>query len=130
MKNGPYELIIAPDNFPGKKYRNKYAYEHIVVYWKKTGIIPEKGYEIHHINGNHRDNKFINLKLITAHEHRLLHGKLNKVKKIIHKCDYCGNSHEIIARNYRFKKKKGQKYFFCSYRCQALKQHLLGGRLI
>ena len=28
MKSGNYILIKAPDNYPGKKYRGKYCYEH------------------------------------------------------------------------------------------------------
>ena len=80
MKNGPYELIIAPENYPGKRYRNKYAYEHIVRFWEHNGIVPPKGYEIHHKNMNHRDNRIENLELISMHEHRVFHGKLSNSK--------------------------------------------------
>lgn len=34
VKNGPYELVIAPEEYPGKKYRGRYAYEHRVNYWR------------------------------------------------------------------------------------------------
>ena len=40
MKNGDYILVKAPTNYPGKKYRNKYCYEHHLVYWQHYGIIP------------------------------------------------------------------------------------------
>ena len=33
MKNGKYILVKAPANYLGKKYRNKYVYEHILNYW-------------------------------------------------------------------------------------------------
>ena len=69
MKNGPYELIIAPEDYPGKKYRQRYAYEHHVVYWQHTGHVLQEGENIHHKNENKRDNRFINLELIKHIDH-------------------------------------------------------------
>lgn len=63
MKNGPYEMVIAPKDYPGKKYRDRYCYEHTLVWWKNTGTIPKDNEIIHHKNGNKRDNPFSNLEL-------------------------------------------------------------------
>ena len=52
MINGNYEFITAPENYPGKKYRDKYCYEHVFVWWQNTGTIAGKGNVIQHINGN------------------------------------------------------------------------------
>ena len=82
MKNGPYELVIAPDDFPGKKYRDIYCYEHTLVWWINTGVIPKSNEIIHHKQpGNKRDNRFENLELLTNSEHAKLHGDLKTEKK-------------------------------------------------
>lgn len=124
MRNGPYTLIKAPANYPGKKYRGRYAYEHLVEFWKHWGFVPKKGWEIHHVNGNHRDNVLANLQLVTAQEHRKLHGELNKKKhrrKIL--CGFCYKELIIKGNHYRFKMKIN-KYgkIFCSRRC-GIKHH-------
>jgi hypothetical protein len=129
MKNGKYTLIIAPDNYPGKKYRDRYAYEHTVKYWKANGSVPGPGMEIHHINGDHRDNRIKNLKLVTSMEHRKIHAEVNRVHPHKYDCDNCGKEHQMAARNYRYKWKAGQRFFFCSTKCQALLQHSFGGKL-
>jgi len=43
MKNGPYEMVIAPEEYPGRRYRNRYVYEHQLVWWKNTGKLVPKG---------------------------------------------------------------------------------------
>lgn len=129
LKNGKYEFVIAPDKYPGKKYRGRYAYEHHVRWWKHTGITISPGMEIHHINGNHRDNRIDNLLLLSKKEHQKIHSELNRVPKAIVNCARCGKEKSLKPNNYRFKVKNGQKYFFCSQSCQAIFQHLNGGKL-
>jgi hypothetical protein len=73
MKNGDYNLIIAPIDYPGKRYRGRYAYEHIVEFWKTTGRLPIPGHIIHHDNENKRDNVFCNLKEIQNGVHTSMH---------------------------------------------------------
>jgi YHS domain-containing protein len=129
MKNGPYELIIAPDNYPGMKYRGRYAYEHIVNWWKKHGNILAKGMEIHHLNGNHRDNRTSNLRLVTSIEHKKIHGELKKKPPVKIICDYCKKEVLRDQRDHRNRINKGQLFFFCSQKCGAKKQHEFGGTL-
>lgn len=126
MKNGPYELVKAPLDYPGKKYRGLYCYEHHLVYWKKHRIVPSNGEVIHHKNGIKRDNRIQNLELKTVKEHNADH---NKKPPWIGNCDNCFKSIQRMPGNIEYKKRMGQKYFFCSIKCQALKQHSLGGRL-
>jgi len=39
-----YVLISVPDDFPGKRYHKQgYAYEHLYVWWRETGEVPQKG---------------------------------------------------------------------------------------
>lgn len=51
--------------------------EHRVIWEKVHGPIP-KGYEIHHKNGDGRDNRLENLQMLTSSEHRYLHAQLRK----------------------------------------------------
>lgn len=120
MKNGPYELIIAPENFPGKKYRGRYCYEHTLIWWKHKEL-PKKGYEIHHINGNHRDNRIDNLKLLTIKEHRDLHSKDRQKKLVEFYCAFCNKQSKTKPCNYRYRL-KNNRYgkLFCSRKCGTL----------
>ncbi|NBP04508.1 MAG: HNH endonuclease [Proteobacteria bacterium] len=117
MRNGKYELVVAPEGYPGKKYRGKYCYEHILNYWKNTNKLPESGYEIHHLDGNHRNNKIENLLLVTSKEHRKIHGKLLKKAPIEKECSNCLISISVSFKHYKNKIKRGQVNFFCSHRC-------------
>ena len=75
MKNGEYELVIAPEGYPGKLYRDRYAYEHRVVWWKTTGTLPKEDEVIHHLNENKRDNRFENLTVLSREAHSKIHGQ-------------------------------------------------------
>jgi len=76
MRNGEYELIVAPSDYPGKLYREKYAYEHQIVWWRNTGEIVEDGFVIHHENEQKRDNRFENLQKVR----KVVHGKMHREK--------------------------------------------------
>lgn len=119
MKNGPYTLVVAPEEYPGKKYRGRYCYEHTLEFWLEYGEVPAKGYEIHHKNMDHRDNRIENLQLMTRKEHNELHAKLNIVPLLERNCDFCKEEFTMANRNYRFLTKKGQKTFCCSRNCAA-----------
>lgn len=113
MKNGPYILIVPPTNYPGKVYRNRYAYQHHVVWWENTGELLNKNEIIHHVNDNKHDNSFSNLQKLTNSEHIKLHGALKKRTMQQLNCTFCNNQFEIEARNFNFKTKKGQTNFYC-----------------
>ena len=52
---------------------NGYAYEHLLV-WISAGNNPPASDELlHHRNGNKKDNRYINLKLVKRTEHNSLH---------------------------------------------------------
>lgn len=55
--------------------------EHIVVWENVTGKKLPKGYVIHHIDGNGKNNDFSNLQLMTRAEHNSLHAKLKREGK-------------------------------------------------
>ena len=43
--------------------------------WEKHNCEIPEGYEIHHIDGDKANNDISNLQLISAHDHRMLHGE-------------------------------------------------------
>ena len=111
MRNGPYELIVAPEDYPGKRYRGRYAYEHHVVWWLKTGDLIPDGWVIHHKNEDKRDNRFRNLELKTVAVHTSEHQKPAEMQ--ILKCTWCKEKFEKPVRYVKSKKKQGQKRFYC-----------------
>lgn len=118
MKNGPYTLLIAPANYPGKKYRDRYIYEHHLVWWKTTGDSVPAGYEIHHKNGNHKDNNPGNLQLLTAAEHRRHHGRMRTEKSIINPlCNVCGKIYRIRKCHYNYRLRNNKRGVSCSKKC-------------
>ncbi len=117
MKNGNYELVKAPEDYPGKRYRGKYCYEHHLVYWKHTGIIPKKDEVVHHENEDKRDNKFKNLKLKKKIIHDKEHSTTGKTMVTL-TCTFCEDTFKREARQ-TYNKKKGQKDFYCDRSCMA-----------
>lgn len=121
MKNGNYTLVVAPENYPGKKYRDKYCYEHILVWWQNTGYLLKKGEIIHHKNGNHRDNRFENLELMRNSLHSFNHSSTGKTMIKI-KCNFCKKEFKRELRYIKISKKKGQKNFYCNRSCMGSDQ--------
>ena len=114
MRNGEYELVVAPDNYPGKKYRGKYCYEHALVWWRGTGKMPSNIELIHHINGNKRDNRLGNLEVLTVQEHNKYHSSGRTVVKL--RCPNCGAIF-CKERNKTHLTISTKTMDFCSRRC-------------
>lgn len=123
MKNGPYILVKAPKEYPGKKYRDKYVYEHHLVWWLNTNIIFPEGYIIHHKNENTTDNRFENLELISKKTHSHIHNFKNKKIPLI--CSFCNNPFLRSPNNFNFKFKMGQRRFYCCRSHQVLHQRII-----
>lgn len=123
MKNGPYELVIAPENYPGKKYRDRYVYEHHLVWWQNTGTLVPVDMVIHHKNEQKRDNSFSNLELMSKSKHSADHhpGPQNKTVSCV--CAWCGCSFSLSAKDYSSKRSAGYKNIFCSRSHSVKHQH-------
>ncbi len=108
MKNGPYELIVPPPDYPGKRYRERYAYEHRVNWWRETGLNPDDfpGTVIHHGDEAKRNNVPKNLKLMAEFDHKRHHAR--GVTMISYVCKNC----EVT-----FERRTGREYTFCSRQC-------------
>ena len=120
MRNGPYILVIAPDEYSGKKYRNRYCYEHHLVYWLKYGVIPASGEVIHHINHIKTDNRIENLQLTTASSHSKYHARKKMFVDLV--CGGCSKRVVRDCRQVRSKMAAGRTVFYCTRRCATLKQ--------
>lgn len=92
MNNGPYEMVLAPEGYPGKRYRGKYCYEHHLVWWQAHRELPADGSVIHHKDGNKRRNVLDNLEVLTASEHSLHHSTDHPVAMIEAVCPGCAKT--------------------------------------
>jgi len=118
MKNGDYILVRAPENYPGKKYRGKYCYEHHLVFWSNSGILPGKDEIIHHIDGDKHNNSIMNLKLDNRGLHTSKH-QSNRGKQMLEiKCPICGGLFVREKRN-TYLKCKSKKFSTCSRKCSG-----------
>ena len=117
MRNGDYELVVAPPGYPGRRYRGKYAYEHHVVWWKKTGEAPRAGHLVHHRNGRKRDNRPANLEEKEWGRHSAEHGQRQKV---VANCGWCGKRFDLTPSRLLARKRQSKSgSVFCCKSHQA-----------
>jgi hypothetical protein len=116
MKNGKYILVKAPANYLGKKYRNKYVYEHILNYWTHYGILPKDDEIIHHKDENTHNNNIENLELIKRNIHSQEHIKQRGLTHVIICCPNCYKIFEKPKRQ-TFIIKKSNLTSCCSKKC-------------
>lgn len=116
--NGDYVYLKPPSGFPGPLYQNgRYAYEHHVVWWQKTGQQVPEGHVVHHKNENTKDNRPDNLELLTWREHAALHQQLPTV---VAYCAYCNASLPMPMHRLRRKRRKNvSRKAFCNPSCGA-----------
>ncbi len=117
MKNGKYELIVAPDWYTGKRYRGRYAYKHRVVAAEKIGRPLDRMEVAHHINEIKMDNQPVNIEIKSLADHSREHQPPAGVS--ILRCKFCGKKFERLKHLVDDKLKNGQKDFYCNRSCMA-----------
>jgi hypothetical protein len=129
MKNGPYELVVAPEEYPGIKYRGRYIYEHHLVWWRNTGELVTGSMLIHHRNEQKRDNRFENLekkdKAVHASEHT--RKRVGPRKMLTLECAWCGKDFQIAASDWPSRSKYVNNH--CSRSCSVKNQMFLAGNV-
>lgn len=121
MKNGKYILVKAPDEYPGKKYRGMYIYEHRLVWWLKTGNLVPSGHVIHHRDHNKHNNDINNLELISDKEHKIEHAKDNPVVLCSTICNNCNIRFILPVRSFKSRIKYSNN-LYCCRSCQVSAQ--------
>lgn len=115
MKNGPYELVVAPEGYPGKKYRGRYCYEHHLVYWMEFGRLLKRGECLHHKDDCKRRNVADNLELQTVSQHVRGHNLERGRAMVSMHCPCCGCAFERERSQTYLVKKQARS--FCSRAC-------------
>ena len=115
MKNGPYELVVAPAWYTGKKYRGRYVYKHRLVAAQKIGRPLRSDEVAHHKNEQKMDNSRRNIEMKTNVAHSREHKKPAARSSLL--CPVCKAVFSLLQRTMRMKRKKGQNRFYCSRQC-------------
>jgi hypothetical protein len=113
VKNGGYDIVLAPEDYPGLKYRGCYCQVHVLAYWRATGDYPSQGEVIHHIDLDRTNHNPINLTKMTNKDHSSLHNRLHPGKLDILTCSYCNTEFERRHMQVVTKVKQGQTKFYC-----------------
>jgi hypothetical protein len=114
-------MVVAPEGWPGKKYRDRYCYEHHLVWWRSTGELIGDDEILHHKNGNKRDNRLENLKKVLRAAHTAKHNRIRGRAAVVLRCFWCGKKFEKRACEYEWARKR-QSMFFCCRSHQVLQQ--------
>lgn len=122
MINGEYIMVIVPKDYPGKKYRGKYCYEHYLVYWKTYGIVPNEDEIIHHKNEDKHFNVPENLELMKRKDHSSLHKENLQNSLVLLKCPGCQRM--FFREKRQTFLQKGGTHSCCSKKCASIVTHL------
>lgn len=85
------DILVKAPECPYSSPMTGMVSEHRYVWWKYHKNDPPLGYGdiIHHINGNHKDNRIENLVRVDAKTHRKIHGatiseskRINRLKRL------------------------------------------------
>jgi len=112
-------LIRTPKGYGGTTLiGGRYVYEHRYLAEQKLGRLLRPGEVVHHVNGDIYDNRQDNLEVKSAGDHARDHRP--EAPSITLTCPTCGKVFERPVREYKHKRKIGQKRFYCSRKCNVV----------
>ena len=104
--------------YKGIKINGKIMDEHRHIMQTHLGRILGYNEVVHHVNGDSKDNRLENLKVMSRKEHTVLHiAKPNAYMFI--KCKKCDKSIKISIKKYIRDKNNGKHNVFCSHTCRG-----------
>jgi len=98
-----YPLVVLP---------NRHKRVHVYVMERHLGREIRKGEVVHHIDFDRMNWSIENLKLMSDHEHRILHGDLIRIGKVVARCTRCGE--EKLYRKVDYQKIKNTGIYQCA----------------
>ncbi len=115
---GKYNYARVPSH-PNCNSRG-YVLEHRIVVENNINKLLDKDEDVHHKNGNGKDNRIENLEVISHSKHAKLHNPFKP--RILVNCAYCNTQLELSGRNYRYRSKNNKLGFFCNQSCSTYYQ--------
>lgn len=116
ISKGKYVYAYVPSH--PNATANGYVLEHRIVMENVLNRLLTPNEVVHHINENTRDNRAINLKVLSNKEHAKLHGLLQGKMYVELKCPEC-NRIFILPKNQTYLVTKKCKYNCCSNKCRG-----------
>jgi len=115
ISKGSYNYVVVKGHPRATKHG--YVLEHRIVTENHLSRLLNQDEKVHHINGNRKDNRIVNLEVYSDANHKREHQRLHGRMMVILKCPECDNL---------FERRKGQTYLqksgrftACSKKCRG-----------
>ena len=119
MKKKKWKYVRVSCKGHPNAQRNGLILKHRLVMSESLGRPLRDNEHVHHIDGDVTNNDLSNLELISNGDHTKLHKSKGGEATIEIICAYCGKKSFKLLRNIKFKRKIGQKDFYCNNKCSA-----------
>ena len=117
VSKGDYNYAVVPEHPNATK--DNYVLEHRIVMENYLGRLLTSGEVVHHVNGDRKDNRIENLKLLSRSDHARGHAIRGR-KYVQLKCPECGIIFEKEKRRTALRSSKKPKATFCSHKCSGV----------
>lgn len=116
VSKGDYYYAIVPEH--PNKTKNNYVLLHRITMENHLGRVLNRNEIVHHLNGDKKDNRIENLRVMSSAEHAKLHADQKGKIMLELRCPQCKCVFLRSKRQTHIGKKQG-KITFCSHSCRA-----------